>query len=85
MDEDSYEDLVKTILDFRALSPTTKYEIFTERLSVQDTLANSLHETTYLFGQLQSAGIATIFDGYDVGTLRQGGFGRGEVPDFISP
>ena len=65
--------------------PATKYEIFTERLSVQDTLANSLHETTYLFGQLQSAGIATIFEGYDVGTLRQGGFGRGEVPDFISP
>lgn len=85
IDEDSYEDLVKTILAFRALSPATKYEMFTERLSVQDTLANSLHETTYLFGQLESAGIATIFEGYDVGTLRQGGFGRGEVPDFISP
>lgn len=85
IDEDSYEDLVKTILAFRALSPATKYEMFTERLSVQDTLANSLHETTYLFGQLQSAGIATILEGYDVGTLRQGGFGRGDVPDFISP
>ncbi len=85
IDEDSYEDLVKTILAFRALSPATKYEMFTERLSVQDTLANSLHETTYLFGQLQSAGIATILEGYDVGTLRQGGFGRGEVPDYITP
>ena len=85
VDEDSYENLVNTILKFRAISPTEKYKIFTERLSVQDTLANALHETTYLFGQLQSAGIATIFDGYDVGTLRQGGFGRGEVPDFISP
>lgn len=85
IDDNSYEELVKTLLEFRAMSPEDKYEIFTERLSVQDTLANSLHETTYLFGQLESAGIATVFEGYDVGTLRQGGFGRGEVPDFISP
>lgn len=85
IDDNSYEELVKTLLEFRAMSPEDKYEIFTERLSVQDTLANSLHETTYLFGQLESAGIATIFEGHDVGTLRQGGFGRGEVPDFISP
>lgn len=85
IDETSYEELVKTILAFRAISPKNKYEMFKERLSIQDTLANSLHETTYLFGQLQSAGIATIIYGYDVGTLRQGGFGRGEVPDFISP
>ncbi len=85
INKDSYENLVKTILNFRALSPNVKYEIFTQRLSVQDTLANALHETTYLFGQLQSAGIVTIFDGYEVGTLRQGGFGRKDVPDFISP
>lgn len=85
IDQNSYEELVKTILSFRALSTDTKYEMFTERLSVQDGLANSLHETTYLFGQLQSAGIATIFDGIEVGTLRQGGFGRSDIPDFISP
>ena len=46
VDEDSYENLVNTILKFRAISPTEKYKIFTERLAVQDTLANALHETT---------------------------------------
>lgn len=85
IDTNSYEELVKTILEFRKLSTEFKYSIFTERLSIQDTLANALHETTYLFGQLQSAGIATIFDGESIGTLRQGGFGRGDVPDFITP
>ena len=52
---------------------------------MQDTLANALHETHYLFGQLQSAGIATIFEGSLVGSLRQGGFSRGSVPDFPTP
>lgn len=85
IEDSSYEELVDTILKFRAMSPQSKYEIFTEKLSVQDTLANALHETTYLFGQLESAGIVTVFEGCDVGTLRQGGFGRGDVPDFISP
>lgn len=84
IDNNSYDALVKTILDFRAISPEEKYEMFTKRLSVQDTLANALHETTYLFGQLQSAGIVSILEGEEVGVLRQGGFGRGEVPDFIS-
>lgn len=82
VDEDSYEELVQTLLEYRALPTSTKYDMCVERLSVQDTLANALHETHYLFGQLQSAGIATIFDGEVVGTLRQGGFGRGAVPDF---
>lgn len=85
IDDLSYEKLVRTILWFREISPEKKYEIFTERLSVQDTLANSLHETTYLFGQLESAGIVSRFAGNDIGTLRQGGFGRQEIPDFISP
>jgi type II restriction enzyme len=85
INENSYEELVNTILKFRAISPWEKYQTFTERLSVQDTLANSLHETTYLFGQLESAGIVTVFKGEEVGSLRQGGFGREEVPDFITP
>lgn len=84
IDERKYEDLVLTLLEYRSLS-THKYQMCVERLSVQDTLANSLHETHYLFGQLHSAGIATIFEGSLVGTLRQGGFGRGSVPDFPSP
>lgn len=85
VDEHSYEELVKTIIEYRALSPQEKFEICTERLSVQDTLANCLHETTYLFGQLESAGIVTVTKGVSVGTLRQGGFGRTDIPDFISP
>lgn len=81
----SYERLVADILRFRSLSSEDKYSAFTNRLSVQDTLANALHETTYLFGQLDSAGIATLNKGRKVGILRQGGFGRGEVPDYIPP
>lgn len=84
IDECKYEALIESILSFRALSAEKKYAIFTERLSVQDALANALHETTYLFGQLESAGIVSIFKGRNIGTLRQGGFGRKEVPDFIS-
>lgn len=85
IDERKYEELVLTLLEYRSLSTQNKYQMCVERLSVQDTLANSLHETHYLFGQLQSAGIATIFEGNLVGTLRQGGFGRGSVPDFPTP
>lgn len=84
IDESSYEKLIGQILELRSMTNEEKYRMFTERLSIQDTLANSLHETTYLFGQLQSAGIVTINDEGDIGTLRQGGFGRQEVPDFIS-
>lgn len=85
IDDISYEKLVQTLLQYRALSTTQKYEMCTERLSVQDALANALHETQYLFGQLESAGIVSIFEGVEVGTLRQGGFGRGAVPDFPTP
>lgn len=85
IDQLSYEDLVNKILDFRAISPEDKYAKFTERLSEQDTLANALHETTYLFGQLKSAGIVSVIEGFSVGVLRQGGFGRGDVPDFLPP
>lgn len=82
---DTYNELVDAILKFRGLSCEEKYQMFKERLSVEDTLANALHETTYLFGQLQSAGIATIFGGEKIGVLRQGGFGRKPVPDFPTP
>ena len=85
IDENDYETLVKTLLNYRSLSPYEKYKMCVERLSVQDALANALHETHYLFGQLQSAGIVDITEGIAIGTLRQGGFGRGDVPDFIPP
>ena len=85
IDEQGYDDLVNALLNFRNVSPEDKYKMFTERLSLEDTLANALHETAYLFGQLESAGIASVFKGKDIGSLRQGGFGRGEVPDYISP
>lgn len=83
-DNNSYEELVNTIIEYRALSLRKKFEICTARLSIEDTLANCLHETTYLFGQLESAGIVAISRGTSVGILRQGGFGRTTVPDFIS-
>ena len=85
IDEESYERLVTALLSFRRMSPEAKYQLFTEKLSVQDALANALHETTYLFGQLESAGIVSKSGGDCVGTLRQGGFGRQEIPDFITP
>lgn len=85
IDEESYEQLVETILSFRNIAPEDKYAMFKERLSVEDTLANALHETTYLLGQMESAGIVSIVEGETVGALRQGGFGREEVPDFITP
>ena len=85
IDNRSYEDLVKDILEFRKLSPYDKYEMFTERLSLEDALANALHETKYLFGQLESAGIATISKGNQIGVLCHGGFGRKEIPDFLPP
>ena len=85
IDNRSYEELVQIILDFRKLSPYEKYEMFRERLSLEDALANALHETTYLFGQLESAGIATIAEGKKIGVLCHGGFGRGDVPDFLPP
>lgn len=79
----NYESLVKAILKFRALPVSKKLHMCTKSLPVQDGLANALHETHYLFGQLQSSGIATITEGEKVGTLRQGGFGREDVPDFL--
>lgn len=85
IDEVKYETLVETLLEYRSLPTSEKYQMCIERLSVQDTLANALHETHYLFGQLKTAGIADIFDGEVVGTLRQGGFGRQTVPDFPTP
>ena len=82
IEEQNYEKLVQTILAYRALTDEVKLEMCTEMRSVEDALANALHETEYLFGQLQSAGIATIFGGEKIGSLRQGGFGRNGVPDF---
>lgn len=84
INEKSYDQLITSILEFRALPTSKKYANCVERLSVQDTLANALHETHYLFGQLESAGIVTILNGEVVGTLRQGGFGRRPIPDFPS-
>ena len=85
IDNRSYERLVNTLLKFRTLPDKKKWEMCTHRLSEEDALANALHETTYLFGQLQSAGIVTINKGRKIGSLRQGGFGRHDIPDFLSP
>lgn len=84
IDDSGYEKLVDQILKYRALSYESKFHMCKERLSVEDSLANALHETHYLFGQLESSSIVTVCRGRVVGTLRQGGFGRKSVPDFIS-
>lgn len=85
INQKSYDNLVNNILEFRKISPQDKYNIFTKKLSLEDALANALHETTYLFGQLASAGIVSTIEGEKVGTLCHGGFGREEVPDFLPP
>ena len=85
IDSQSYDELIDSILALRAMSHSDKFALFTRRLDIEDTLANALHETTYLFGQLESAGIASIFSGHTVGILRQGGFGRRDVPAYPSP
>ena len=85
INEQSYYSLVKDILEFRKISNEKKYEMFTKRLSLEDSLANALHESTYLFGQLESAGIVTVSEGQKIGVLCHGGFGRGEIPDNLTP
>lgn len=84
MDEGAYDELVDAILRFREIPAMDKYMLFTERLSLEDSLANALHEAEYMFGQLESAGIVDITEGQKVGVLCHGGFGRGEVPDYLT-
>lgn len=84
LDEKEYEELVEEIVEFRSLSHGFKMALFTGRLSEQDALANALHETHYLFGQLSSSGIVQIHRGEKIGTLHHGGFGRKEVPDYLT-
>lgn len=83
INDKSYEKMINDILEFRKISPEDKLNMFKERLSLEDALANALHETTYLFGQLASAGIASITEGNKIGILYHGGFGRKDVPDFL--
>lgn len=85
INNNSYEDLVNDILAFRSIPANKKLKLFKEKISLEDALANALHETTYLFGQLESAGIVTRSEGAKIGTLYHGGFGRSQVPDYLSP
>lgn len=57
IDEKSYNELVKIILDFRKTSSNNKYKLFTKNVIVEDVLANALHEWNYASGVLQQAGI----------------------------
>lgn len=83
IDKRSYEALVGKLLKFRNLSTNHKLRKFTRWLSLEDSIANALHETNYLFGQLASAGIVSVTRGTKVGVLRHGGFGRGIIPDTM--
>ena len=83
----SYEELVRNILNLRTTPSSVKYQMFNESLPLEDTLANALHETIYLFGHLSESGIVNHTDvpreDY-IGPLHHGGFGRGEGEIFIS-
>lgn len=57
IDNESYNELVNEILDFRKISSTEKYKLFTKKQNVEDVLANGLHEWNYASGVLQQAGI----------------------------
>lgn len=88
IDASSYEELVRNILDLRSTSNNVKYQMFRESLPLEDTLANALHETIYLFGHLSESGIVNHTDvprdDY-IGPLHHGGFGRGEIPYYVEP
>lgn len=83
IDTASYEELVKEIVKLRSLSYTERIAIYKSKLSLEDTLANALHEAKYLFGQLHTAGIVNINEGIDIDTLYHGGFGRNLIPDYL--
>jgi hypothetical protein len=57
IDNESYNELVKVILDFRKVPSNLKFELFTKNNVVEDVLANALHEWNYASGVLQQAGI----------------------------
>ena len=57
IDKRSYNELVNEILAFREISSDEKYKLFKKRKTVEDVLANALHEWNYASGVLQQAGI----------------------------
>lgn len=57
IDNESYNELVNVILDFRKIPSNAKYELFTKSKVEEDVLANALHEWNYASGVLQQAGI----------------------------
>jgi hypothetical protein len=84
VDEASYEKLVETLIEFRKVSCSQKYELFKKRLPIEDCLANALHETHYLFDQLKCSNIVDRFGCKDkVGPLYHGGFGRETIPESL--
>ena len=83
IDKRSYDVLVNKIIKLREMPYELKYQLFTETLPIQDSLANSLHETNYLFRQLNEAGIINITEGDSIGVLCHGGFGRSTIPNTL--
>lgn len=84
IDHASYEKLVHKILELRMVSYDDRLKTYSEWLPIQDALANMLHETRYLFEQLDGAGVVTFTEGLTIGTLCHGGFGRGVIPNVKS-
>lgn len=83
INKSSYNQLIKKILELRNTKYEDKYNLFTSSLCIEDSLANMLHETDYMFSQLCGAGIVDIYKGVKVGTLNHGGFGRNPIPDRL--
>lgn len=84
VDEAAYTRLVDDILALREMTGAQKLSMFKHRLPVEDSLANMLHETDYLFGQLSSACVVSVTKGEKIGTLCHGGFGRNPIPEFLT-
>lgn len=67
--ENSYEDLVKDILDLRQKASSTKHELFKEN---QEVCGLACHEWRYGKGMLESAGVINNHEGVEVGKLVYG-------------
>lgn len=86
IDNISYQRLLKEILELRSKSPEEKYKLFKQDATVEDVLANALHEWNYSCGILQQAGIISWHktdDNHGV-LIHGGGSGRRRYKsDFI--
>jgi type II restriction enzyme len=85
--DNHYENLINEIQKFRLLKPEKKYEIFTSNKTIEDVLANGLHEWNYTSGVLEQSGIINwhkSVDNYGVLIHGNGSGRRRYKSDYIS-